>query len=362
MTLTMIYIYLAICISLIVFNIICTRVFAVVNRTVDRTSRDFDEVIRDEIEKLDFLSHVSDSHIDYLADRLKRSANIRAFDQAMENFSNSMSLKFNQYCYEIEPAFEKLIEKEIDDDLKLAYILYIAKRYEVFRGRSDTGAIPYLLKLLSHRDFYIRENALQLIYGIGDATLASRGLKILDQTGLHFNEKIISDGLIEFDGDKDVLNSELWRIRASMSVKMQVIILNYFRYNFSNFREEMFDLLTDKKLDDEIHYCAIRYFGRYKYEPAYELLMNFVSEEWDEPWQYKSISASALAAYPGKRTEVALRKALSAREWNVRINAAESLDKLGFKYSDFTDIFEGNDRFAREALLYYYDRRKLGDI
>ena len=144
------------------------------------------------------------------------------------------------------------------------------------------------------------------------------------------------------------------------SLNMQLSILDYIRFTSENFKEEMYGLFSDK-YDSEIHYCAIRYFGRYYYEPAYEKLMYFAENENSLHWEYTAITCSSLATYPGERTVEMLKKKLSSRNWYVRYNAAQALDMLGMEYADLIDVVQGEDRYASEIMRYHFDRKKLNE-
>jgi hypothetical protein len=54
-----------------------------------------------------------------------------------------------------------------------------------------------------------------------------------------------------------------------------------------------------------------------------------------------------------------LKELLCDRNWYVRYNAANSLERLGVRYEEMIDIFEGRDRYAAEMLRYHLDRKKL---
>ena len=43
----------------------------------------------------------------------------------------------------------------------------------------------------------------------------------------------------------------------------------------------------------------------------------------------------------------------------MRYNAADSLERLGVKYEEMIDVFEGGDRYASDMLRYRFDRKKL---
>ena len=110
---------------------------------------------------------------------------------------------------------------------------------------------------------------------------------------------------------------------------------------------------------DEVAYSCIRYFGKYHYEPAFSYLIAFAEHSEESRWEYTAIAASALGNYPGKRTEEALKSLLSSRNWYIRYNASESVEKLGLDYTDLIDIFEGEDRYAREIMRYRLDEKKM---
>ena len=59
------------------------------------------------------------------------------------------------------------------------------------------------------------------------------------------------------------------------------------------------------------------------------------------------------------QTEEFLKDLLCDRNWYVRYNAADSLERLGVKYEEMIDVFEGGDRYASEMLRYRFDRKKL---
>ena len=74
-------------------------------------------------------------------------------------------------------------------------------------------------------------------------------------------------------------------------------------------------------------------------------------------WEYQAIATSALKSYPGDTTFRILVKNLSSSNWHVRQNSAISCEKLGYTYQDLINVFDGNDRYAREIIRYRLDRR-----
>ena len=77
-------------------------------------------------------------------------------------------------------------------------------------------------------------------------------------------------------------------------------MLDYIRFKSGAYREPMEQILRDPERNKELRFSAIRYFGRYPDERVRPLLLDFLGEKDPLRWEYAAISASALAAYPGR--------------------------------------------------------------
>jgi hypothetical protein len=138
---------------------------------------------------------------------------------------------------------------------------------------------------------------------------------------------------------------------------MQINILNYLRFCDGTLCEEILRLLTDQATHDEVRFCCIRYFGKYHYEPAYELLLDYADSADRCRVEYAVVSLMALRNYPSERTIALLRRYIRHPICFVRYTATDSMEILGVEYQDLIDIFEGKDRYAREMLHYQFDQR-----
>ena len=202
---------------------------------------------------------------------------------------------------------------------------------------------------------------MKALYSFGDEEHVVEGIKVLEQSHIFFHSKILSDGLLEFEADHDKLIALLWQSFDKFFVETQVAILNYIRFRTGDYCENMLEILKDKNRNQELHYAAIRYFGKYHYPPALPILLEFASDTDSLHWNYAAFSASALAIYPGEKTLEVLKKSLMSSNWYVRYNAAQSIDLLGTSYFDLMDIMNGDDRYAREMMNYRFDRRQFNE-
>lgn len=355
---TLIYAYLAVCFSMIVFNCVCIFIFKRSDKEINKRSTEFERRILEQIEQMKQGNLPDEKHRRYLQKKLKKVGNLTAMDETVERLFAEDPEAVRKYLSAIFPVFIYLsMEYREKDEIREAYFPYVITRFGILKGQSFGLIIDSLFELLHSESLYCRENALQAIYSTGDCGCVVKALKIIDN-GTHFHHsKLLTDGMLAFSGSHEKLSAALWKEFSNFSNQMKVTVLNYFRFSFSNCCEEILQLLTDSKQDDEIHFSCIRYFGKYYFEPAYPVLLDFAEHAGSRRWEYAAIASSALGIYPSDRTIEVLKKNLNSSNWYIRFNASTSLEMFGLTYTDLIDVFDGNDRYAREILQYRLDQR-----
>mgnify|MGYP002529317639 CR=1 FL=1 len=356
----MIYVYLAICVGMIAFNIIN----AVLSRSRDkkmlRVSHGFHEHITCEFQYLEENGDIHDSHKKYLSKKLKRIGNMRAFDKALEGeYSNNPTLVQN-YLYCLSSVFVSLTISYCNkDDMEASYFPYIIKKYKILEERPFDVMLDMLYALLHKPSIYCRENAMQAIYTIGDPSCVIKALKIIDNPNQFYHNKLLTDGLLNFNGAPEKLHAALWEAFEDFSCEMQVTLLNYFRFSSGDHCERILELMIDESRDDEIRFSCIRYFGKYRFDKAYPYLLVYADCKSEARWEYSAIAFLALSIYPFPETTALLKSNLYHRNWYIRYNASLGLEKMGLTYLDLIDVIEGNDRYASEILRYRFDVRGI---
>lgn len=350
----LIYAYLAVCLAMIVFNIVCIFIFRHKDKRLEYHSRGFTDEVRRQVA----LEHTEAGHRKYLTKKLKKLSNLIAFDRTLSTLYNEEPERLQHYIQEISSVFIYLaLEYQKRNQLQAAYFPYIIKTYRLFRGECISIVIDAMLLLVQSPVLYCRENALQALYTIGDAESVVKAICLVDKGGSYHNKKLIADGLLSFTGDADRLSKLLWEAYPTLSTDVQIAVLDYFRFHSGNHCQRILSLLTDGQTHWEVRYSCIRYFGRYPYEPAYPHLLDFAKSEEETQWESTAIAATALAGYPSEQTVETLKKLLHSRTWYVRYNASQSLSRLGIAYTDLVDIFEGKDRYAGEIMRYRFDAK-----
>lgn len=354
----MIYTYIAICVSMILYNIIYVFILKHRERALISDSKKMGAIVSEQIEVLKNGGEISEKHKKYLFRELDKTSGITAFDKALEGVFAKEPKFCEKYLVDTFSVFETLTHRYISKDtIKIAYFPYILHKYNILKHHEGERLTSALFDLLRSVNVYCRENTLKALYSMQRPDIVRRALKVID-TNLSFHHpKLISDGLMFYKGDKEELKKTLLTYFKDYSVQMRVNILNYFRFSGIKCDDKMLEILKNEKENREIRFSAIRYFEKFPSGDAQPVILNLAENLENRTWEYQAIATSALKSYPGDTTFRILVKNLSSSNWHVRQNSAISCEKLGYTYQDLINIFDGNDRYAREIIRYRLDRR-----
>ena len=354
----MIYVYIAICVSMILYNIVYVFVLNHREKSLVSNSKKIEKAIYDELDRIKSGGVVCEKHKKMLCKKLNRTSGITAFDKALENLFESETETVQVYLVQVFSVFEYLTHRYIKKDtLKIAYYPYILYKYDILKYQDNPELNEILFELLRSVNVYCRENTLKAIYSIRNPEMAAYALSVVDKNLSFHHPKLISDGLMFYKGNKDDLKEKLFEKIDIYSTGMRLNILNYFRFADIRCDEKMLEILTDEKENDEIRFSAIRYFEKFPNDSARCVLQSIAENLDGKAWQYQAIATSALKSYPDEVTFRILVRNLSNHNWHVRQNSAISCEKLGYTYHDLISVFDGDDRYAREIMRYRLDRR-----
>jgi len=353
----LVYIYLAVCLAMIFFNI-GTIIFARQrDRANEKRSIQYESLIREEVKRIGRGEPTGQKTVPYLERKLRHPEHLLVFIHVMTQ-------EYTQFPDEIRTCLERFSEaldslsphyERQSDPIRYAFFLYSIKAFCQMSGVMPPQVAEILLRALRVPYTYCRENALQAIYGSGQPELVIRALEVIDSEHIAHNKKLLSDGLLSFRGSKDLLMDRLWDVFESFDVGMQTVILDYIRFCSPSHRDRLLDILTDETRSPELRFSSIRYFAKYPDEAAYPVLLEMAGNLGNRRWEFPAIACTALASYPGEKTVETLKRALHVANWYVRYNAAESLARLGVGYMDLIEVIDGNDRYAREILQFQLD-------
>ncbi|MBE6650585.1 MAG: hypothetical protein E7613_04655 [Ruminococcaceae bacterium] len=355
----MIYVFIAVCVSMIAYNIVYIFILRHREKALSSNSKKLEDIINKQIKRIKRGKEVDENHKKFLKKKLDKTAGITAFDKALEKIYETDPKAVDKYLFETFSVFEYLTHRYITKDtLKIAYFPYILHKYNILKEYKSRELTDILFDLLRSPNVYCRENTIKALYSMGSPEITLQALKIIDKILSFHHPKLICDGLLNYKGDKSALKDALLGAFGDFSVQMRVNILNYFRFGNVRCDREMLEFLKNEKEDKEIRFSAIRYFEKFPSEDAREILQNLAENLEERTWEYQAISTSALKSYPDDKTFRILVQNLSNSNWHVRQNSAISCEKLGYTYHDLINVFDGDDRYAKEMMRYHLDRRK----
>lgn len=358
-----IYGYGFICAALLLYNL-CYIVTARIRKRVRRSEKqDWTMEIEKQIKCLEKNASIEAAHIDKMKKNLKNPGRLIAYCNALETLEKTYLTIIREYvgaCYE---SIQYLaLQYKQKDSMYRAYFAYMIAKYQPESPYGFTPLMEILITFLDNSTVYCRENVLNAFYSLGNCQAIENILQIFNDSQWFHHQKLLSDGLLTFRGDKEKLAAGLWGHLKDWDRNLMVSVVQFIAGFTDAYQEKFLPVLVDETINIELRLAILRYYRRYAYPPVRPILLSYMKEEEVKNENLTIVTAAVLSKYPGHETVEALKKALSNRNWYVRYNAAASLVELGVPVKELESVLRGDDRYAREILVYMMDDKlKAGE-
>lgn len=358
---SIIYIYGAVCVSMIVFNIIYNILLKQNESSLKKRCEKIGKQVDIQFNAIKTNGKIEQKHLRDMQHILSRINNLIAFEKVLKDaINNGNENEVNNYLSQMQPVILYLAMLYIHrENMQAGYFTYFLANYAAKKQMPIDSLQDILLSYVKKDNLYCRINALSALYHMGNIEHIITAIKAQDDGVIYINEKILTEGLLSFTGNHNKLISSLWENLNSFSEHTKLAVLNYIRFKTGDYKEEMLSIMLDDTAEKEIRLSAIRYFGKYYYEPALKYILNFVSNNDASMWEYATVAVSSLEKYSGDDVIKALKKAIHSPNWYIRYQAAQSLDAQHLNYNALFDIINGSDRYAREMMTYRLESGKL---
>lgn len=357
------YFYMAGCLAVLAFNLIYIIVDKMQKAQQKHRHLNLADVISGQMRMCETCGYVKERHQRMLKRKLSRARGLKVFEESLEKVRSEVSAEtFELYVRKLRGVFLFLVQiYQKRDMIEKSYFCSILEKFPInVHRRGRDPIIEFLLSLTVQREVYARENALKALYRAGNQEAVLSALIRMSEFETNHNSKLLSDGLLDFNGNRERLARLLWENRRRLNTHMRLAVMQFIRYASGDFQQEFLEVLKADTQDKELRLEAIRYLRRYPYEPAREIIQNFIRYQEFIDWEYAAMAAAALSVYPGEDTIGCLKEGLSAINWYVRLNCAEALiDGLGLAQLQLFDIYNGQDRYAREILQYALKKSQI---
>lgn len=357
----LIYVYMGVCLSLLIFNLCYILVDFSRNRRMKNPGMDLKRLRRRVQEYCVTREMPEKWHADNRR-TLSHVSRLERFQWSMEKLMEEMPEEAGDYLSACERDFRYLaavyLEKE---ELQQAYFARLLELYGMARGSEYDDLKKILVEMACSSSIYTRENALRVLYQTGSTEAVLRAFLNMSRRDVFHYGKLLTDGLLRFQGDKKLLAAELWRCRAELKDEYILAVMQFIRMSQDGYGEEFLSILEDDRQNQELRLETIRYFRKYRYQPAYPVLLKIMRSPESIGWEYLTMAALSLGNYPGDETVEVLKTALTSANWHVRYNAADTLvGALHTERSKLVDVLEGKDRYAKDILIYMLQRYGQG--
>ncbi len=356
------YFYGLVCIFMILFNIFNIFVSKQSVKYIDSASKRYHKRIQKYADKNMSKNKADKKIVKKIKRELSNTVKMKTFDIFLDQLSKKEKIECRNFIHNNFEIVEELVQGYLKKDpVKAAYFLHVLYKHNICSLRPNDNILNGLKSYLYVNGIYCRHNAMMVLYKAGVPEKIVESLKILNQMDISVHERIVSVGLRHYTGDIDLLIKLLLKEFDGFQVWIQEAICNFIIASGESYQKEILTILNNPEYDQKIHLLCIRYMEMYPYKMAYHLLLSIV-ENKDANWQYKMGAINALGNYPSEQTVNILKRMLHSPNWNIRSSAAKSLAKQKLTYYELTDVFNGNDRYAREIMQYFLEERKLEEV
>ncbi len=358
-------IYIYISLIFFVYIIVCSMVYMMLrsykeklfNKRIERLKKTFGIEVLDELNRLKKHGDLDYSKISYFESKIKRKIYEEVFNRIIIEFNEKEQnpLIIKDFIKNFERYIKNLIKRynRSNSNMKKIYIVYILSQYKL--DRKYIG--EFLIKALDTNDLYLRAMIYKSLSNIGNINNFIEALNYMSINNQYLNEKIFTDNIDNFNGDKEKLNKSLINNINSFNYKIQIVIITHFRNVCENsVKEELFEILWKNKCNKEVKASIIKYFGKVKYDLAKDKLMEFLK---NDEWEIKALSAKALGIYESEDVLEALMESIEDSNWYIRLNSAMSIINFSENQDTIKNVLNGKDRYARDIMIYSLFNRNI---
>lgn len=295
--------------------------------------------------------------------RLKRTRELISFHEAMQKLlsEEKSERRFRGWLTENRTLFAGLAEKYLKkSQMEKAFFAWLVESFDLCGKTEEDTLARNMLLLVQEPSVYCRENTLYAIYKSGSPKLVIRAYILMNRRKIRHSRKLVTDGLLAFWGDREALAEELWENWELFDAHYQVAFIDFIRMVSGRFCKRFFRLM-ESEADREVKFAILRYYRKYRYWDAEEMLQGYVNNWSIDDWEFAAISALALESYPGEKTVRALVRGLKSDIWHVRNNSADSLLAIVGVERQQEILGQMEDSFGRNMLEYKMESRKKRD-
>lgn len=300
----------------------------------------------------------------YIYKRLRHIDEMVVFVSVIYEYLNNNqpehSQAIEQFTQQIYPSWLKLGKYYLrKNNMQKAYFAYASSQLPFKPLVNDSSELELLLlDILQSRSVYCKYQAFNALYQLGQIDSVVKGVSLQVKTkGLKLHHKLITDGLLTFNGDKEQLTLALFHQFDQLDTAYQTSLIDYARLaGQNNLDESLIPLLKNQQTHTDVICSTLRYYQQNPSQLAYPYIIEWADKRTNPNWESVAVATTTLTSYPGEETTDILLQNINSREWYVRRNAAQAIQKLNMSREILDSILSGDDQYAKEQLIYFSEK------
>lgn len=348
----LLFLYIFICITLILFNSAYMLLSNYNKKKKNKHINWWKKSIVNQINILNQGNSIELKHKILLEKRLLNSEHLIAYVLALDEL-REIGINTKTYIFENYTSIVVLANKYKGQEVyERAFFAFFISKNPPCSGKEYNSLIEILLTYIDNSNMYCRENMLKALYKIGNLHSIENAFLLMNEHKHFHHNKLLSDGLMTFTGDKEALAKNLFGYFREWDDNILISVIKFITKSSDKFKDEFLLLLKEGNLKIDIHLAIIRYFRENTHEPVRQILIDYLKDENISDDNIKIVAASVLEMYPGDDTILVLKEALKDHNWYIRYNAAASLIRLNVSSKIIKEIFNADDLYAKEIIAY----------
>lgn len=344
-------IYIIISIMLLLFNLVFILTKNSRIRRLNPQKDKLKNMLVVEFESYTPQDGLSKKAIDFLTKELKTTQALMVLETEMKKrriYREELKAEIMPYVFNNIDSFRGKAKNE------KAYYAYVLSCFDYQESPSIEVDYSALLSFLDTNYLYVFTNTMDVIYQLGDPYILLAAIRKIDERSGFYHSKLLTDGLLTFTGDLEILKSLIIKEFNSYTTLTQVSLLNYFRFKNLEVDDFCLTIIKERKLNEEVIYAAMRYFAKNSNQEAKNIFIDLLNRG-KSFWVEELLAIQALEHYDDRITWAAIKQKVTSKNWEVRSNAISYLYKGGLVLDEVKDILALEDRYASEKLFYYYE-------
>ena len=347
----MIQIYMTVCVVLLIFDIGFLLVKNMRNHRFYPRMTKFEAQVIQEIEARKESGKFSEEFLKSLNKNLAKTKYLIALQSVLEKHPEAREW-FKPMIFSCLKDYKK------KSDYEQAYYTYVISTLGYENEKVLNAFASEFLTFLDSKSLYTFINTMNAIYEFGETNILIAAIDKIDERAGFYHKKLFADGLIQARVDKKEFGAKLMEKYASYTDYTKACVLDYFRFANIEASEFCMKLVESKTEDDEIRYGAIRYFVKFPNEESKKYFTNIL-KNGNEAWVEEMLAIQGLSRCTDAEVRSLIKNKITSRNWYVRVNAAEYLQKNGLDKEEILEIVSLDDRYTNETLLYQYQNDKV---